>query len=117
MFCRHKICKGFVTMKDAENPSMVVKVLTRRMKKNVKAKRRVMLYDNACNMHKTGLRRGAKSISKFKVLVDRHQWNNHTGYSTGYNCGVNSQICEQKNRSLRKLSATLAHTKFSSYTI
>ena len=84
----------------------------------------VMLYDNTCNMHKTGLRKGAKSISKFKVLVDRHHWNNHTGCSTGYNCGhytylkgVNSQICEQKNRSLRKLSATLAHTKFSSYTI
>ena len=66
--------------------------------------------------------RGAKSLSKFKLFVDRHHWANHTGCSSGYNSkrytylkNVNTQMCEQKNHSLRKLSASLAHTKFSNY--
>ena len=86
------------------------------------AERRVFLYDNSCNLHKTALKRGAKDILKFKILTDRHHWKNHTGCSESYNCdnydfikAVNSQICEQTNRSLRKLSSTLAYCDFNNY--
>ena len=47
---------------------------------------------------------------------------NHTGCSEFYNSdrynylkNVNTQICEQKNRSLRKLSSTLAYCSFKNY--
>ena len=73
-------------------------------------------------MHKHALRRGAKDILQFKLFTDRHHWKNHTGCSESYNCDrydylkkVNSQICEQKNRSLRKLSSTLAYCGFENY--
>ena len=118
LFCRHRICKGFVGLTNAESPSTYVKILTRRLKRRVQCRRRIFIYDNVCNLHKTGLRRGAKSLSKFKLFVDRHHWANHTGCSSGYNSkrytylkNVNTQMCEQKNHSLRKLSATLRFPK------
>ena len=121
-FCRHKICKGFVCMSNAESQQIFIKILLRRLEKKVMTERRVFLYDNSCNLHKTALNRGAKDILKFKVLTDRHHWKNHTGCSESYNCdeydflkNVNSQICEQKNRSLRKLSSTLAYCDFNNY--
>ena len=122
VFCRHGICKGFVMMTTPETPQMFTKILTRRLPKNVKSDRRVFLYDNSCNLHKSALRRGAKEILNFKILTDRHHWKNHTGCSEAYNCdqydylkSVNSQICEQKNRSLRKLASTLAYCDFNNY--
>ena len=73
-------------------------------------------------MHKHALRRGAKEILNFKLFTARHHWKNHVGCSESYNCdkydylkNVNSQICEQKNRSLRKLSSTLAYCAFENY--
>ena len=61
-------------------------------------------------MHVNALKRDAHEISKFSIFSDRHHWKNHVGCSLSYNCdkyhylkNVNSQICEQKNRSLRKL--------------
>ena len=98
------------------------KKLTRRLPKTVKAKRRVFLYDNSCNLHKNALKRDPKEISKFKIFTDRHHWKNHTGCSESYNSdrynylkNVNTQICEQKNRSLRKLSSTFAYCSFNNY--
>ena len=112
-FCDSDFCR------DSAN---IWKILTRRLPQTVKSKRRVFLYDNSCNMHKHALRRGAKEMLKFKIFTDRHHWENHTGCSESYNCDkydylktVNSQICEQKNRSLRKLSSTLAYWTFQNY--
>ena len=109
IFCQHKVCKGFVSMTSAENLEIFTKILTRRLPKSVKASRRVFLYDNSCNLHKNALKRDAKEISKFRIFTDRHHWKNHTGCSESYNSDqyhylkkVNTQICEQKNRSLRK---------------
>ena len=122
IFCRHGICKGFTCMTTAESPEIFTKILTRRFKPNVQCERRVFLYDNACNMHKQALKRDAQEILKFKLFTDRHHWSNHTGCSEGYECdkydylkSVNLQICEQKNRSLRKLSSTLAYSQFYHY--
>ena len=68
------------------------------------------------------LKRDAKEISKFKIFTDRHHGKNHTGCSELNNSdrynnlkNVNTQICEQKNRSLRKLSSTLAYCSFKNY--
>ena len=122
IFFQHKVCKCFVSMTSAENPEIFTKILTRRLPKSVKASRRVFLYDNSCNLHKNALKRDAKEISKFRIFTDRHHWKNHTGCSESYNSDqyhylkqVNTQICEQKNRSLRKLSSTLAYCSFKNY--
>ena len=103
-------------------PQIFTKILKRRLPKTVKSEKRVFLYDNSCNLHKSALRRGAKDILDFKVMTDRHHWKNHTGCSESYNCdqydylkSVNSQICEQKNRSLRKISSILAYCDFENY--
>ena len=122
VFCRHGICKGFTAMTTPENPEMFTKFLLRRLPPSVQSKRRVFLYDNACNLHKNALKRDAYGISQFRIFTDRHHWKNHTGCSSSYNCDryeylkdVNSQICEQKNRSLRKLSSTLAYCTYDNY--
>ena len=54
IFCRHGICKGFVSMTTAESPQIFTNILTRRLPKTVQAQRRVFLYDNSCNMHYVG---------------------------------------------------------------
>ena len=86
------------------------------------APRRIMLYDASCLLHKSGLNREPAKILNFKIFTDRHHWANHVGCSEAYNCdryeylkNVNSQRCEQKNRSLRKLSSTLAYSNFEHY--
>ena len=86
IFCRHGICKGFVSMTTAESPQIFTNILTRRLPKTVQAQRRVVLYDNRCNIHKHALRRGAKEILNFKLFTDRHHWKNHVGCSESYNC-------------------------------
>ena len=86
IFCRHGICKGFVSMTTAESPQIFTNILTRRLPKTVKAQRRVFLYDNSCNMHKHALRRGSKEILNFKLFTDRPHWKNHVGCSESYNC-------------------------------
>ena len=122
IFCRHGICKGFTTMTTAENPEIFTKFLTRRLPRDVQTKRRIFIYDNACNLHKNALKRDAQDISRFRIFTDRHHGKNHRGCSESYNCdrynylkNVNAQICEQKNRSLRKLSSTLAYSGFEHY--
>lgn len=122
IFCRHGVCKGFTSMTTAENPEIFTTFLLRRLPNKVQATRRVFIYDNACNLHKNASNRDAQEISKFRIFTDRHHWKNHKGCSESYNCDrynylkhVNSQICEQKNRSLCKLSSTLAYCGFDHY--
>ena len=122
VFCKHGICKGFTTMTTAENPDIFLNFLTRRLPQKVMAPRRIMLYDASCLLHKSGLNREPAKILNFKIFTDRHHWANHVGCSEAYNCdryeylkNVNSQRCEQKNRSLRKLSSTLAYSNFEHY--
>ena len=75
-------------------------------------------------MHKHALRRGTKEILNFKLFTDRNHWKNHVGCSESYNSdkydylkNINSQICEKKNRSLRKLSSTRTYCTFENYMI
>ena len=55
-------------------------------------------------------------------MVDRKHWDNHTACSTGFNMdeypalnNVNSQVSEQLNRSLIKLSVVLAYMGWENY--
>ena len=55
-------------------------------------------------------------------VVDRHHCKNYKLCSAAYNMDsykwmetINSQVCEQRNNSLRKMAKSLAHMKFGNY--
>ena len=109
-------------MNKGESPQMFTSVLLRRLPQKVRAKRRVMLYDNACYLKKVSLRRFPHRIRQWHFLIDRHHLCNHTSCSRSYNMdfypflkSINSQICEQKNRKLRKLANVVAYENFENY--
>ena len=96
--------------------------LLRRLPAKVKAKRRVVIYDYACKMHKCALRRFPYRIRRFQFVIDRHHLANHKTCSSVYDMSkypfmnnINSQLAEQLNNSLRKLSTVAAYSKFETY--
>ena len=102
---------------------MFLHSILRRLPAKVKAEKRVVVYDFACKMHKCALRRFPYRIRRFQFVIDRHHQANHTACSEAYNMSmypflnkVNSQIAEQLNNSLRKLSTVCAYSKFETYT-
>ena len=96
--------------------------MLRRLPNKVKAKRRVVVYDFACKLHKCCLRRYPYRIRRFQFVIDRHHQTNHKACSQAYNISkypamnhVNTQIAEQLNNSLRKLSTVVAYSNFDTY--
>ena len=120
--CQHGVVKGFTAMKRGESVEMIVQPVVSRLPQRVQARRRYLLYDNACQARRYAERRYPHRVRHWTFLVDRKHWDNHTSCSTGYNMDeypclkkVNSQISEQTNRSLRKLSVVLAYYGWENY--
>jgi hypothetical protein len=104
-------------MERGESPQLFLHSLVRRLPSKVKAKRRVVFYGFACKMHKCALRRFPYKIRRFQFVIDRHHQANHTTCSEAYNMSRYpfSQMAEQLNNCLRKLSTVSAYSKFESY--
>ena len=88
----------------------------------MKAHKREVVYDFACKMHKCCLRRYPYRIRRFQFVIDRHHQSNHKACSQAYNVSkypamnhLNTQIAEQLNNSLRKLSTVVAYSNFETY--
>ena len=120
--CMHSITKGFTALHRGESPLLVLGPALRRLPPKVQAGKRVFLYDNACKAHKSALRRFPYRVRNWLFAIDRKHWPNHTSCSDSYNIDeypflsdVNSQISEQLNRSLRKLSVILAYSEWENY--
>ena len=120
--CMHNITKGFTALHRGESPLLVLGPAMRRLPQRVQAAKRVFLYDNACKAHKSALRRFPYRVRNWLFAVDRKHWPNHTACSDSYNIdeypflsNMNSQISEQLNRSLRKLSTILAYSEWENY--
>ena len=120
--CNHKVTKGFRAIENGESPIMFCQSLLRRLPSKVQAHKRVVVYDFACKMHKCALRRYPYRIRRFQFVIDRHHQVNHTTCSEAYNISkypamnnINTQIAEQLNNSLRKLSTVAAYSKFETY--
>ena len=120
--CKHSICKGFTAMKRGESPLMAVAPCVRRLPARVQARHRYLLYDNACQARKGAERRFPHRVRNWTFLVDRKHWPNHTACSNAFNIdeypqlkNVNSQISEQLNRSLRKISTVCAYLGWENY--
>ena len=95
---------------------------TRRLPNRVKAGHRFLLYDNACQARKGAELRFPHRVRNWSMLVDCKHWPNHTDCSQSFNVDeypqlkhVNSQISEQLNRSLRKLSSVVAYLGWENY--
>ena len=52
---QHEITKGFRLIKKGESPLLFLHSLLRRFPSNMKAKKRVIIYDFACKMHRCAL--------------------------------------------------------------
>ena len=120
--CNHKITKGFRAIRKGESPALFCHSLLRRLPAKVKAHKRVVVYDFACKMHKVCLRRYPYRIRRFQFVIDRHHQSNHKACSQAYNISkypemshVNTQIAEQLDNSLRKLSTVVAYSNFKTY--
>ena len=120
--CNHKITKGFRAIQKGESPALFCHSLFRRLPRKVKAHKRVVIYDFACKLHKVCLRRYPYRIRRFQFVIDRHHQPNHKACSEAYNISkypemahVNTQVAEQLNNSLRKLSTVVAYSNFKTY--
>ena len=120
--CNHKITKGFRAIRKGGSPVIFCHSLLRRIPGKVQAHKRVVVYDFACRMHKTCLRRYPYRIRRFQFVIDRYHQSNHTYCSQAYKISkypdmnhVNTQIAEQLNNSLRKLSTVVAYSNFQTY--
>ena len=120
--CNHRVTKGFRVIERGESPLLFLNAILRRFPIKVKAKKRVIVYDFACKMHKCALRRFPYRVRRFQFVIDRHHQANHTSCSQGYDMNnypcmnnINSQLAEQLNNSLRKLATVSAYSKFETY--
>ena len=120
--CNHSVVKGFTAMKRGESVAMIVQPCVSRLPQRVQARRRFLLYDNACQAKKYVERRFPHRVRHWTFLVDRKHWNNHTACSQAFCMDlypslkkINSQVSEQTNRSLRKLSIVLAYYGWENY--
>ena len=116
------ITKGFGAIKKGESPLIFCHSLLRRLPEKVKAHKRVVIYDFACKLHKTCLRRYPYRIRRFQFVIDCQHQTNQKACSQAYNISkypemnnINTQIAEQLNNSLRKLSTVVAYSNFETY--
>ena len=105
-----------------ESVDMIIHPCVSRLPQRVKARRRFLLYDNACQARKFAERRYPHKVRHWTFLVDRKHWENHTTCSQAFCMDeypslkrINSQVSEQTNRSLRKLSIVLAYYGWENY--
>ncbi|KAI6657250.1 hypothetical protein LOD99_11153 [Oopsacas minuta] len=84
-----------------------------------KVQPKVIIYDNACNLHKTCMKRDPKVFMDTTFLIDRFHSTNHkcsSSYSlrnikTEEMKKINSQVCEQLFSSLRRIATQIAYMR------
>ena len=77
-----------------------------------------IVYDNNCNSGEYLANKGPNFMKMGNVCVDKMHMKNHDGCSRGCNAclypdldGVNTQVCEQLNSTIKKLSNMVAYSK------
>jgi len=118
LYCPHDICYGFEVMEVQESPNTPFTIFRTRYKEAPKA----IIYDNSCNLHHYSLNRDPGFFSSTSFFVDRFHWKNHTACAPSYNLslyqeydGLNSQINEQRNSTLKKVKNQLSYMSPSNF--
>ena len=100
-------------MVEPESPRVPFEILMRRFKEMPEQ----VVYDNCCHLHTYCLKREPVRFQHTQFRVDRFHFNkNHTSCSLGYSldtysadpiiASMNSSVCEQANKDLRRLSTS-----------
>lgn len=101
---------------------------------NILSGPKVIIYDNACNLHSYCLNREPTFFKNTWFLVDRFHWRNHKGMaflyinlhavlflsyiacSTGYNMSaykqfssINSEVVEQSNSLIKRIKGSVSY--------
>ena len=76
--CPHNICLGFALMYQHESPMHPFRILFERLPN---ANNRIVVIDNACNIHVYSMRREPWFFRNVWFLVDRLHWSNHINCS------------------------------------
>lgn len=74
-----------------------------------------LIYDNACNLLHSIVKRMPSMLEHYKFFVDSLHWAGHKDCSSYFNkatsvalSGINSQLCEQRNRVINNLKTSAA---------
>ena len=141
VFCPHGFCVGFVIMSRSEGPRTFFDFVLQRFTRAP----RMIIYDNACNLHRFCLRREAMFFSRTWFLIDRMHQPGHVACHEGYKMGsypkeqvmvkgmtvpveggqlvfppislgdLNSQVAEQYNARLDRISTQVAYMSQSNF--
>ena len=115
MFCPHGYSYGGELMRNSESPRIPFEAFVQRFR-HIPS---YLVYDNACKLHLYALKREPKRFQNTRFLVDRlHYPRGHVACSLGYSMdtypddeyikSINSQVNEQANSALRRLSTACA---------
>jgi hypothetical protein len=80
--CPHGICLGFSILHDHESPIHPFSTLFQRWRRTDAV--RIVVMDNACNLHTYCLRREPWFFHNVWFLIDRLHYKNHVNCSSGY---------------------------------
>lgn len=73
VFCPHGMCMGFSIMSRGEGPKTAFDFIFHRFSSAPK----MIIYDNACNLHRYSLRRQPLFFARTRFAIDRMHQNNH----------------------------------------
>ena len=112
-YCMHGFMLFHTFLQDAESPVGLFRVLYERFD----VAPRIVVYDNACHLHRACLSREPHFFSNTFFVVDRLHWGNHKNCSPGYSCniyrdtplivGINSEVAEQAHSQIKRIATQL----------
>ena len=115
-YCQHGFLLFYKFLEDAESPVGLFRVLYERFS----VAPSIVVYDNACHLHRACLNREPVFFARTQFLCDRLHWANHRNCSPSYSCrvyerssplirSINSQSAEQSHSQLQRIATQLSH--------
>lgn len=115
--CEQKKVLGFHFLKKHESPAHVAQILLHRFSRD-RLQRLIVVYDNACHLHRWCYKREPGLFARVQFLIDRLHWWNHVGCQltldmhsfkfSAHIIAINSEAVEQVNNTLRKRRSSIS---------
>jgi hypothetical protein len=118
--CEHKFIQIATPMLQAESPRFLFYLLLCYWKKPPK----YIIYDNACHAHEYCINREPDFFKDSIFCIDKFHYRNHTACTRSFDSRrypetsiMNSQVCEQFNRDLNRVSNSIHYSGIESYKV